>query len=240
MSSPVALGGAVGYISAFNVTRAQLEGYSDGDTYVQENGPVALLTLAPYFASLNQCERKKTIRFVFEASHLASQLDSDKIQANYLDTHLDLADDTTSFVVAIEHFGTRQIDQVPSNTSYGNRLEFTGLHWSWRSHSVVCGLCSAGNRFRGKYHENTKLDDMVVAPGFPPADISAVPTYFSFGGLGTYYHDALVPTMALISGQWSLWAPSFGADALNYTRLREQHMAIGDAILELSNYSKED
>lgn len=44
--------------------------------------------------------------------------------------------------------------------------------------------------------------------------------------------------MALISGPWSLWAPSFGADALDYDRLRMQHIAIGDAVLMLSQYSK--
>jgi hypothetical protein len=60
----------------------------------------------------------------------------------------------------------------------------------------------------------------------------------SLGGIGTYYHDPLIPTMALISGPWSPWAPSFGADALDYDRLRTQHMAIGDAILPLSQYSK--
>lgn len=58
------------------------------------------------------------------------------------------------------------------------------------------------------------------------------------GGLGTYYHAALIPTAALITGPWSLWAPSFGAESLDYDLLRSQHIAIGDAILALSEYSK--
>tara|TARA_R110002060_G_scaffold14221_3_gene19949 strand:- start:433 stop:684 length:252 start_codon:yes stop_codon:yes gene_type:complete len=44
--------------------------------------------------------------------------------------------------------------------------------------------------------------------------------------------------MALISGPWSLWAPSFGADSLDFERMRTQYMAIGDTILRFSMYSK--
>jgi hypothetical protein len=46
--------------------------------------------------------------------------------------------------------------------------------------------------------------------------------------------------MALISRPWSLWAPSFGADAVDYERLRKQQMAIGDVVLNLFNYTKEE
>jgi hypothetical protein len=46
--------------------------------------------------------------------------------------------------------------------------------------------------------------------------------------------------MALISGSWSLWAPSFGADAVDYERLRKQQIAIGDIVLSLFNFTKEE
>lgn len=50
----------------------------DGATYVQENGPAALLTLARYFSMLPKPERRKSILFAFRSSHLAFQRDSGK------------------------------------------------------------------------------------------------------------------------------------------------------------------
>ena len=299
------LGGCAGYVSAFNVSRDQLEGYytshsgthwlvpgiftgaeeyqellqaaqsnqtasiridattdtvkvprlhatlpgqsnetivvathTDGDTYVQENGPAALLTLARYFASLPLSDRPKTLKFAFEASHLAYQKDSDKLLAVALDENYDNANDTTAFVIAIEHLGTREIEQIPApDGKYGNVLNYTG-----RGESILWSVGPVQNAIDSVVNIATSrnLDNTIVAPGFPPANENAVPTYFSMGGLGTYYHDALLPTMALISGPWSLWAPSFGEEALDYDRLRLQHMAIGDAIMALSQFSKEE
>jgi hypothetical protein len=52
----------------------------DGATYVQENGPAALLTLVRYFARLPKSERRRSIQFAFRSSHLAFQRDSDKMR----------------------------------------------------------------------------------------------------------------------------------------------------------------
>lgn len=207
--------------------------HTDGVTYVQENGPVALLTLARYFASMPLSARKKTIRFDFEASHLAYQLDSDKLLAKSLDATYDNANDTTAFVIAIEHLGSREI--LPMANSSTNELAYTGkseaLLWSvGPSQHAIDSVVNIA--------ESRNLNNTVVAPGFPPGNDDAVPKYFSMGGLGSYYHSALLPTAALITGPWSLWAPNFGADALDYDLLRVQHMAIGDAVLALSEYSK--
>lgn len=207
--------------------------HTDGVTYVQENGPVALLTLARYFASLPLSSRKKTIKFAFEASHLAYQLDSDKLLAKELDSTYDNANDTTAFVIAIEHLGSREI--LPIEGSAHNELEYTGKSEAllWSVGPVQSAIDSVIEIAKARDLNNT-----VVAPGFPPASPDAVPEYFSMGGLGTYYHAALIPTAALITGPWSLWAPSFGAEALDYDVLRSQHMAIGDAVLALSEFSK--
>lgn len=77
------------------------------------------------------------------------------------------------------------------------------------------------------------LDRVIVAPGISKPDNSRVPTYSSFGGIGTYYHHALLPTTSLISGPWSLWAPHFGISAVDVSRLRAQTLAIGDIYLAL-------
>ncbi|KAJ2978231.1 hypothetical protein NQ176_g3938 [Zarea fungicola] len=77
-------------------------------------------------------------------------------------------------------------------------------------------------------------------PGIGLPNASFVPEYQSFGGIGTPYHLALVPTIAIVSGPWSLWAPSFGADALDFQRLRQQLLAAGDVLLNIDALSKED
>lgn len=147
--------------------------HTDGVTYVQENGPVALLTLARYLASLPLSARKKTIKFAFEASHLAYQLDSDKLLAKELDATYDNANDTTAFVIAIEHLGAREI--LPIANSSTNELEYTGrseaLLWSVgpSQHAIdsIIGIVEARD-----------LNNTVVAPGFPPASAESVPEYF--------------------------------------------------------------
>ncbi|KAM0543292.1 hypothetical protein ACHAPJ_012376 [Fusarium lateritium] len=296
------LGGAAGYISAFNVSREQLESYyshhsgihwpipaiftgaeqyqqiraaskakrkgsiridattgplkvpqliatlpgqtnrtivvathTDGDTHIQENGPAALLALARYFSALPVSARLATIKFVFAASHLAYQKDSDKTVALALDATYD-TNGTTSFVIALEHLGAREVLPVPApKGTYGNVLEFTGEGETllWAVGPVKPAIMAATQVARER-----KLDKTIIAPGFPPKNASQVPEYLSFGGIGTYYHQALVPTMAFISGPWSLWAPGFGADAVDFDRLRVQQMAIGDMILRLSSYTK--
>ena len=53
------------------------------------------------------------------------------------------------------------------------------------------------------------------------------------GGLGNYFHLSLVPTLAMISGPWTLYDPAFGAKALDFGRMRSQMLAAGDAVLAL-------
>lgn len=185
-------GGAVGYISMFNVSRAQLESYydghagihwlvpglyigaeqyqtvfdtaasgksasiridatakatkvpeifatlpgqsnetivivshTDGNTYVQVNGPATLLVLAKYFASLPLACRKLTIQFAFTPSHLAFQRDSDKTLAKRINATYETNE--YAMVIALEHMGTRELEPSPNlNGTYGNILKFTG------------------------------------------------------------------------------------------------------------------
>ena len=53
------------------------------------------------------------------------------------------------------------------------------------------------------------------------------------GGLGNFFHPKLVPTLAMISGPWSLYDPAFGARAIDFGQMRAQVLAAGDAILAL-------
>ena len=53
------------------------------------------------------------------------------------------------------------------------------------------------------------------------------------GGLGNYFHLNLVPTLAMISGPWTLYDPAFGRRAIDFGRMRSQMLAAGDAVLAL-------
>ena len=60
-----------------------------------------------------------------------------------------------------------------------------------------------------------------------------VPPVCSMGGLGGPFHRKLIPTLAMISGPWSLYAPSFRESAIDYGRMRSQLLAVGDSVLAL-------
>ncbi len=60
------------------------------------------------------------------------------------------------------------------------------------------------------------------------------------GGLGTFTPPScLIPTLAMISGPWSLYAPSFGRKAIDFKRMRSQLLAIGDTVLTLDQVPSE-
>ena len=74
--------------------------------------------------------------------------------------------------------------------------------------------------------------------GLPSDD--QVPSICSQGGLGTNFHGLLIPTIAGISGPWSLWAPVFGEDAIDFDHLRDQVLAFGDIAIELDDVPLEE
>ena len=84
------------------------------------------------------------------------------------------------------------------------------------------------------------MDRTFVLPGSDPPVPERVPPQRSFGGIGTHFHSHLVPTMAMISGRWTLWAPAFGSQAVDHERMRRQVPAAGDAITALAPVRREE
>ncbi|KZM22144.1 uncharacterized protein EKO05_0003834 [Ascochyta rabiei] len=216
--------------------RVIFESHTDGNTYVQENGPVALLALAQYFTKQPLSLRTRTIEFAFNSGHLHISKEGSHRHAQQLDREFDR--EKLTLVIPVEHLGTREIEErVRLDGKPGSTLEYTGrgemMIWCvGPSPPVVSAVQQAVNR--------RKLDRVIVAPGISKPDRSRVPTYSSFGGIGTYYHNALLPTTSLISGPWSLWAPRFGSSAVDVSRLRAQTLAIGDVYLALESTSRKD
>ncbi|KAH7176414.1 hypothetical protein EDB81DRAFT_772590 [Dactylonectria macrodidyma] len=211
--------------------------HTDGNTCVQENGAVALLSLARYFAQRPLSSRSRTIEFAFNVGHLHISREGSLAQAKDLDASFDGGNDPVTLVIPVEHLGTREIEAVHQPNEPGRRLCFTGrgevMFWcAGPSPPVVKASIAAVAR--------RKLDRVVVTRGVSRPNFAKTPPYSSFGGIGTYYHNLLLPTTSLISGPWSLWAPSFGGEAVDVVRLRQQTLALGDIYESLEGTRRQE
>lgn len=205
---------------------------SDGNTWVQENGNVGLVALARYFASLPVECRPRTLEFAFTSAHLhmskeGSQRYSKKVSQ-------DFADGEVAYVFALEHLGTREILPKSRDGKPGFDLEFSGQAemTAWfvgESNPLIQASIKAVER-----HE---LPRIAVLEGGDPPDYFRSPRHCSFGGIASHYHRELVPSINIISGPWSLWAPSFGEAAIDIQRMRKQLLAAADVVLDTHNLS---
>ncbi|KAJ5947269.1 hypothetical protein N7466_000284 [Penicillium verhagenii] len=209
--------------------------HTDGNTYIQENGPVALLALARYFAQQPLANRRRTLEFSFNTGHLHISREGSLRHAQQLDQIYE--EGSIALVIPMEHLGSREIEAVKrSDGKPGRELRYSGrgelMLWCvGPSRPVVKSIWQAVQQ-RG-------LDRVVVTRGVSKPNRSQVPTFTSFGGIGGYYHNMLLPTTSLISGPWSLWAPKFGKEAVDIKRFRNQTLALGDIYLSIDHLSRE-
>jgi hypothetical protein len=207
---------------------------TDGNTWVQDNGNAGMLALAGYFSRLPVSCRPRTIQFVFATGHLNRPTEGTEFFARDLDADYDKG--TVAFAFAMEHLGTREFAAVPRRNGPGRELKPTGL-------SEFAGWFAGSPRLAGAATEAIArhgLDRVAVLPGIDLPDPHRAPPQCSFGGLGTHFHSHLVPATAMISGPWSLWAPSFGAGAVDFARMRNQVLAAGDTVLSLATVPREE
>ncbi|KAL1892117.1 hypothetical protein Sste5346_007272 [Sporothrix stenoceras] len=216
--------------------------HTDGNTFVQENGGAALLTLARYFTKLPLASRRRTIEFSFNAGHLHISREGSLRQAQQMSDTFDT--NNTVLVIPVEHLGTREMQAVDNyddkqdlegGIDNGRQLYFTGrgelMFWCTSPSMVVVQAV----REAIVRHQ---LDRVLSTRGISFPNMRSVPMFTSFGGIGTYYRNLLVPTTSLISGPWSLCAPSFGTEAVDVRRLRQQTLAIGDIFMAIDLLSK--
>jgi hypothetical protein len=206
--------------------RVVLAANTDGNTWVQENGVAALLEMARYFAALPKACRPRDMQFVFGSSHLQISREGTHRFVERLDPQYDLG--TVAYAFVFEHLGTREILPAPDPDGSGQRLQFTGRGepFLW-----AVGPSPALRQAATEATQRRNLDLMAVLRGAEAPVTGRAPSICSFGGIGTTFHSHLIPTMALISGPWSLWAPSFGASAIDFRRMRQQLLAAGDAMV---------
>ncbi len=195
---------------------------TDGNSWVQENGVLGMLAFARYYAKLPLKCRPRTLEFVYSTSHDSYRNDG------LSPLHYPLDKKKTVFAFAIEHLGTREI--VPVGEGSKRRLEFTGtydpaLFGAGDSEVLRQVVVDAAIR--------RKLARTAVLKGLGIPNPNQAPSICSMGGLGNAFHPRLVPTIAMISGPWSLYDPVFGAKAIDFRHMRKQMLAAGDAILAL-------
>ncbi|MET9230242.1 hypothetical protein [Lentzea sp. NPDC003310] len=207
--------------------RIVLDTNTDGVGWVQENGTVALLALAEHFARLPLRCRPRTIEFVFATGHLHRPAEGSEFRARALDAEYDTG--SVAFAFVLEHLGTREYLPLDGALRPTGLAELSG--WFAGSPALTQAAFTA---LAGR-----AVDRTFVLPGTDPPVPGRVPPQCSFGGIGTHFHSHLVPTMAMISGPWTLWAPSFGAAAVDHERMRRQVLAAGDAITALAPVPRE-
>ncbi|MFS8099043.1 hypothetical protein LFM09_18120 [Lentzea alba] len=208
--------------------RIVIDTNTDGVGWVQENGTVALLALAEHFARLPLRCRPRTLEFVFATGHLHRPAEGSEFRARALDSEYDSG--SVAFAFVLEHLGTREFLPSSGSLQPTGAAEFSG----WFAGSPVLAQ-TAGAALAGR-----AVDRTFVLPGSDVPVPGRAPPQCSFGGIGTHFHSHLVPTMAMISGPWTLWAPAFGAEAVDHERMRRQVLAAGDAVLALGPVARED
>ena len=215
--------------------RIVIQSHTDGMNAIWDNGPAAMLAMASWFSELPLSCRPRTLQFVFTTAHLHLSQSGAFCFASILDEEYESG--TVAFVVAIEHLGARAFDAVPrSDGGPGRQLVASGqselfVTFAMESPVLVEALIS-----RVVAHDLRRSFVLrgADAPrvGFPP--------HRSFGGEGGPYREHLVPTVAGITGPWTLYNPSFGLDELvDFELMRRQTMAFGDVVLAVDDVPRQ-
>lgn len=207
---------------------------TDGNSWVQENGVAGLLALARYYAALPLECRPRTLVLAFGSSHDALITDGTNRYAEELEAEYDQG--TVAFAFAIEHLGAREIVPVADGVGPGRRLELTGRGEPFL---FAAGDSEALRQTATAAAQRRNLDATLVVSGLGAPVPGQVPPVCSMGGLGNAFHRKLIPTLAMISGPWSLYAPSFEESAIDFDRMRAQLLAAGDSVLALHGLPRE-
>jgi hypothetical protein len=197
--------------------RLVIDSHTDGTNAAEDNGPVAMIAMARYFAKLPIACRPRTLVFAFSTAHFYQRVagpDERDGGAEQLAKQLDRDYDkgTVSAVVVLEHLGAIDYEEVARKTGPGMRLapnglraiQFIGVTPSPTLVNTVDGVVSQYDMQR------TILLQGADAPG------NTVPQHCSFGGEGTPYEKHLLPTVGVIAAPQSLYDPAFGLQGIDF------------------------
>jgi len=216
--------------------RIVIQSHTDGMNAIWDNGPVAMLALARRFAALPKACRPRTLQFVFTTGHIYQHLQGTATRGGSSELEAKQIDDaygrgTVAMVFAIEHLGAREYAAVPrTDGGPGRVLRQTGrteINTMFAGESPVLV-----NAIRQAVMDRGIARTYVLRGSDVPG--ARIPVHDSFGGEGTSYQQHLIPTIALVSGPWTLYNPSFGMEAVNGDLMRRQTLAFSDMIGSLA------
>ncbi|MGH2727632.1 MAG: hypothetical protein ACRDKS_11745, partial [Actinomycetota bacterium] len=211
--------------------RMVIESHTDGMNAVWDNGPVGILALARYFAALPVACRPRTLQFVFTTGHLYQHLlgtedrgGGAELEAQQLDKDYD--DGTLAMVFAMEHLGAREYAAVPRAGAPGRELVQTGRN---EVNTIFVGETPVLIAAVDTAVLKRDLRRTFVMRG-ADAPAAFIPPHQSYGGEGGAYQQHLIPTIALVTGPWSLYNPAFGMEAIDGALMRTQTLLFADLI----------
>src|SRR3954447_12995489 len=219
--------------------RIVIDSHTDGTNAAEDNGPVAMVAMARYFAALPQACRPRTIQFTFSTAHFYQRVAGPDVRdggaeqiAEQLDKDYDKG--TVSSVVVLEHLGAIDYEEVDRKTGPGVRLAPNGLRAiQFIGVTPSPSLVGAVNDVVSSYDmQRTILLQGSDAPG------NTVPMHCSFGGEGTPYEKHLLPTVGVIAAPQSLYDPAFGLEGIDFGVMHDEVLGFTELINRLGTMSQ--
>jgi hypothetical protein len=207
--------------------------HTDGMNAVWDNGPISMLALARHFSSLPLQCRPRTLQFVFTTGHLFQALGgpgshdgSARLEAQQLNQ--DYAKGTVAAVMTVEHMGARAYTAVPRpGGKPGSTLVPTG---GPETNSFFFGESPAISE---AVQTTVVRDNLTQTIALRGADLPSahIPMHQSFGGEGGPYHQKLIPTIAFVTGPWTLFGTGFSTDQmLDKDLMHQQTLVFADIL----------
>jgi hypothetical protein len=214
--------------------RIAVTSHTDGINAVWDNGPIAMLAMAEHFASLPRDCRPRTLEFTFTSAHLyLSEATADDYAAE-LNEGYDKG--SVALAMALEHLGAREYDAVPRpDGGPGRVIEPTGRS---EPNSFFVGESPF---LAGAVSESLVRNDLRRSIILRGADVPGphLPPHHSFGGEGSAYQMRLVPTIAFVTGPWTLFNPAFGMEAIDGDLFQQQLVVFTDLVYSLDEIPRE-
>jgi hypothetical protein len=225
----------VGRLDGPGRRRVVVQTHTDGVNALWDNGHVPILAIARYFARLPRACRPGPMEFVMNTGHLYLSLEAGA--AHYAE-QLDRAYDRgrVALALSLEHLGAREYAAVPRGGGRpGFTLRRTGLVEPSTTFVTESGfLVDTLTRIVRRH----RVERSLLLKGTSLPDHSHVPPYCSFGGEGTAYLRHLIPTVAFVTGPWTLFNPTFGLEQLDFRLLRRQTIVFTDFLLRVRGASQ--
>ncbi|MEA2493197.1 MAG: hypothetical protein QOJ29_1108 [Thermoleophilaceae bacterium] len=217
--------------------RFVVESHTDGMNAIWDNGPIAILQLARYFAKQPLECRPRTLQFVFTTGHLYQRLQGGdtrgggaELYAQQLDKDYDAGN--IALVFTVEHLGAREYAAMPRDDGGPGRV----LRQTGRSEASTwfAGESPAliGSIDHALITRDVRRSYLLRGSDVPAAKI---PVHNSFGGEGTEYQQHLLPAISLVTGPWTLYNPAFGMEAVDGELMRKQALVFADLIQGLAD-----